>query len=100
MARSYDARNETELFFQGDDKDTWRVSSYGDQLPNQAETVAGGTTIQAEFKSLPDLDYLQVLGKFDSWPGSALQLFANSMRICRFWGFLRFASDVFHSNLI
>lgn len=49
------------MFFQSEDKDVWRISSYGDQLPNQAETVTGATTIQAEFKSLPDLDYLQVL---------------------------------------
>jgi hypothetical protein len=61
VTRSHDARDGTELFCQGEDKDTWRVLSYGDQLPNQAETVTGATTIQAEFKSLPDLDYLQEL---------------------------------------
>ncbi|CAM6128983.1 unnamed protein product [Calypogeia fissa] len=61
VTRSHDARDAAEMFFEGEDKDMWRVSAYGDQLPNQAETVTGATTIQAEFKSLPDLDYLQEL---------------------------------------
>ncbi|KAL3689542.1 hypothetical protein R1sor_015851 [Riccia sorocarpa] len=40
----------------------WKVSSYSEGIPTQAESVTGATsTIQAEFKSPPDLDYLQEL---------------------------------------
>ncbi|KAH8973224.1 hypothetical protein BDL97_01G034400 [Sphagnum fallax] len=40
----------------------WRACAYGDEIPTQAEAVTGATsTVQAEYKSLPDLDYLQEL---------------------------------------
>lgn len=40
----------------------WRAYAYGDEIPTQAESVTQGTqTVQvAEYKTLPDLDYLQV----------------------------------------
>ena len=40
----------------------WRAFAYGDEIPTQAEAVTQGTqTVQvAEYKTLPDLDYLQV----------------------------------------
>jgi hypothetical protein len=51
----------------------WRACAYGDEIPTQAEAVTGATsTVQAEYKSLPDLDYLQVMSaaSLNSWPGS------------------------------
>lgn len=41
--------------------ESWRAYAYGDELPTQAETVTQGVqTVQTEYKSTPDLDYLQV----------------------------------------
>jgi len=41
--------------------ESWRAYAYGDELPTQAEAVTQGTqTVQTEYKSTPDLDYLQV----------------------------------------
>lgn len=51
----------------------WRACAYGDEIPTQAEAVTGATsTVQAEYKSLPDLDYLQVMcatssHSFEGW---------------------------------
>lgn len=42
--------------------ESWRAYAYGDELPTQAEAVTQGTqTVQTEYKSTPDLDYLQEL---------------------------------------
>jgi hypothetical protein len=42
--------------------ESWRAYAYGDELPTQAETVTQGVqTVQTEYKSTPDLDYLQEL---------------------------------------
>lgn len=41
--------------------ESWRAYAYGDDIPTQAEAVTQGTqTVQTEYKSTPDLDYLQV----------------------------------------
>lgn len=41
--------------------ESFRAYAYGDELPTQAEAVTQGTqTVQTEYKSTPDLDYLQV----------------------------------------
>ncbi|KAG0582055.1 hypothetical protein M758_3G029400 [Ceratodon purpureus] len=42
--------------------ESWRAYAYGDELPTQAEAVTQGVqTVQTEYKSTPDLDYLQEL---------------------------------------
>ncbi|OAE29799.1 hypothetical protein AXG93_1513s1260 [Marchantia polymorpha subsp. ruderalis] len=63
ILRAQDGTGEAELFSPNrGDGDLWKVSAYGEQIPTQAESVTGATqTIQAEFRSLPDLDYLQEL---------------------------------------
>ncbi|MCO5568601.1 hypothetical protein L7F22_022300 [Adiantum nelumboides] len=41
---------------------SWQVRAYGDELMSQAEAVVLGTaTSEPEYKSIPDLDYLQEL---------------------------------------
>ena len=46
---------------EGPQNEGWRLRAYGDDLISQAEAVVIGTaTSEPEFKTIPDLDYLQV----------------------------------------
>ena len=46
---------------EGAQNEGWRLRAYGDDLISQAEAVVIGTaTSEPEFKTIPDLDYLQV----------------------------------------
>ncbi|KAL2631670.1 hypothetical protein R1flu_016356 [Riccia fluitans] len=55
-------RAQDEGFSPAGGEDRWKVSAYyGEDIPTQAESVTGGTIQVADFKSLPELDYLQEL---------------------------------------
>lgn len=59
--RAQGGEGEVQAFDDRRRDESWRAYAYGDELPTQAEAVTQGTqTVQTEYKSTPDLDYLQV----------------------------------------